>query len=74
MRPLRQEDRFDRETLRYSAVGVEFCTVVCVLSYAGHLLDLYFEYTDPWLLILGFLSGFGLMVYWLFKNTREMQQ
>lgn len=71
-----KEDEESRETgrltMRWLSVGIEFCIVVSLFMFLGHVGD-HFLGSSPWLMIIGFFAGFALMVYWLVQSTRDMQ-
>ncbi len=61
-----------RATMRWLSVGIEFCIVVCLFAFLGHVGDRFLG-SSPWLMVAGFFVGFFVMIYWLVQSTRDMQ-
>lgn len=59
--------REQRGSLRYAGVGLQFGLTICLFALLGRWLDGRFD-TDPWLMILGVLVGFGGGTFSLLKK------
>ena len=71
---MQEGDRENRDGdwsgLRWMGAGIEFCGVICLFCFAGHMLDKRFD-TSPFLLLTGFFISFVGMVYLFYKDSRK---
>ena len=64
------DGRFYRGGMRWLGVGLEFLIVIGLCVWGGYKLD-QIEGTAPGWMILGFLVGFGIMLYIVIQRARR---
>jgi F0F1-type ATP synthase assembly protein I len=60
----------DHSGLRWMSAGIEFCGVILVFCYFGHLLDEN-QQSSPLYLVTGFFISFIGMVYLFYKESKR---
>ena len=64
------DGRFYRGASRWMGVGFEFLIIIGLCVWGGYKLD-QLEGTSPGWMILGFLVGFGVMLYIIVQRARR---
>ena len=64
------DGRFYRGAMRWMGVGFEFLIVIGLCAWGGYWLDKV-EGTSPGWMILGFFTGFGIMLYIIIQRARR---
>lgn len=71
--PRRREERKRADipgAAEYAGVGIQFAATLLLFLFAGRWLDRKLG-TDPWLLMLGVLLGFGLSLYSIYTRLNS---
>ena len=63
------DEKFGWVAFQWMGVGLEFCLVIGFFVFIGYLLDK-LENTIPAWMILGFFTGFGLMLWIVVKRVK----
>jgi F0F1-type ATP synthase assembly protein I len=63
-----QKEEWQRISVRWMGVGIEFLVVVGIFSWLGYYLDEK-SGTSPGFLIMGFFVGFSIMLYTMIKRA-----
>jgi len=71
---VRDNKGFNREDMKWVGIGVEFCVIISLFAYGGYRLDKWMKNENPEFLIAGFFVGFFLMIYWIFKSTKDLRK
>lgn len=62
------KEEWQQISVRWMGIGIEFTFVVGIFSWLGYFLDEKGG-TSPGFLIMGFLVGFGIMLYTMIKRA-----
>lgn len=73
-KPLPVDPAFSRGTVRWMGFGFQLCIVIGFFTFIGYFLDKKLGNESPDLLILGFIIGFGMMVYVFIRNVQLSQK
>lgn len=63
----------DEHWAKWLTIGIEFIVVVMSFTAVGFLLD-QLDDTLPGFMVMGFLAGFGLMMYLILKRSGYFDQ
>ena len=64
----KKQNDFVESSARWLGIGIEFVVVVGLFTWIGYKLDK-LQNTEPGFMIMGFLVGFGRMIYIMLRKA-----